>query len=193
MTATTYPATSAPPVRATSTTKALKAEWTKLRTLPSTFRTAAMATCIAIGMSAAVVASQASQCNSLTAQQRRTFDAASASMSGVMVAALLLGQPIRRTRRRAGRQRRRRARPGRSHGRRRDVAACCWDSGAGHLAADHLAGRRHRDRRRGDQPDAGRPDAGHRARRCRPAQGRPRPGCLAAVLAAPRPCRSRSS
>ena len=97
MTVTTYPATSAPPVRASSTTKALRAEWTKLRTLPSTWRTAAMATGIAIGMSAAVVASQASQWHSLTAQQRQTFDAASASMSGVMVAALLLGALAVRT------------------------------------------------------------------------------------------------
>jgi hypothetical protein len=70
MTVTTYPAASAPPVRATSTTKALKAEWTKLRTLPSTWRTAAMATGIAIGMSAAVVASQASQWHCLTAEHR---------------------------------------------------------------------------------------------------------------------------
>ena len=97
MTATTYPTTPARPVRATSTTRALKAEWTKLRTLPSTWRTTVMATSIAIGMSAAVVASQVSQWHSLTAQQRLTFDAASASMSGVMVAALLLGALAVRT------------------------------------------------------------------------------------------------
>ena len=84
-------------MRATSTTKALKAEWTKLRTLPSTWRTAGAATAIAIGMSAAVVDSQVSQWHSLTAQQRQTFDAASASMSGVMVAALLLGALAVRT------------------------------------------------------------------------------------------------
>jgi hypothetical protein len=96
MNITTYP-TPARPLNATSTTKALKAEWTKLRTLPSTWRTAAMATGIAIGMSAAVVASQAGQWHSLTAQQRQTFDAASASMSGVMVAALLLGALAVRT------------------------------------------------------------------------------------------------
>jgi hypothetical protein len=36
MTATTYPSSAVPSVRATTTRRAFKAEWTKLRTLPST-------------------------------------------------------------------------------------------------------------------------------------------------------------
>ncbi|MGH9124434.1 MAG: hypothetical protein ACRDZ8_06870 [Acidimicrobiales bacterium] len=91
---TAYTATAVPLVphiRGTAAHRALRAEWTKLRTLPSTWRTAAMGTTLAVAMSAGVAASQVSQWHSLTAQQRQTFDATSASMSGVIIAALLLG------------------------------------------------------------------------------------------------------
>ncbi|MGH9094643.1 MAG: hypothetical protein ACRDXE_05725 [Acidimicrobiales bacterium] len=87
----TYTTTPAPPVRATRVRRSLKAEWTKLRTLPSTWRTAAMATVIAIGMGVAVVASQLSKWGTMTAQQHRVFDPTSTSLSGVMVAAVILG------------------------------------------------------------------------------------------------------
>jgi ABC-2 type transport system permease protein len=65
----------------------LKGEWTKLRTLPSTWRTAALAGVLAIGLTGAVDVQQVS----LTAQQRQNFDAASASLFGVILAATLLG------------------------------------------------------------------------------------------------------
>jgi ABC-2 type transport system permease protein len=86
MSTTTYTA----PLRAgpaTTRNRYLKGEWTKLRTLPSTWRTAAFAGALAIGFTGAVDLNQVS----LTAQQRHTFDATSASLFGVIIAATLLG------------------------------------------------------------------------------------------------------
>jgi hypothetical protein len=74
-----------------------KAEWTKLRTLPSTWRTAALNLALGIGFSVAVSFSQISQWHTMTAQQRQVFDPTSASMSGVMIAAVVLGTLAVRT------------------------------------------------------------------------------------------------
>jgi hypothetical protein len=92
MSATTYtaPLQTGP---ATKINRHLKAEWTKLRTLPSTWRTAALAAVLAIGFTGAVDLQQAS----LTAQQRHTFDAASASLFGIIIVATLLGALAVRT------------------------------------------------------------------------------------------------
>ena len=92
MSTTTY-STPLPAGPATTINRHLKGEWTKLRTLPSTWRTAAFAGALAIGFTAAVDLSQAS----LTAQQRGTFDATSASLFGVIIAATLLGALAVRT------------------------------------------------------------------------------------------------
>ena len=102
MSATTRIRTPARPARAASisrTRKAriLKAEWTKLRTLPSTWRTAALTLALGIGFSVAVALSQISQWHAMTAQQRQVFDPTSASMSGVMIAAVVLGTLAVRT------------------------------------------------------------------------------------------------
>ena len=102
MSTTTCIPTPARPARATSvswarTTRILKAEWTKLRTLPSTWRTAAAALTLGIGFSVAVAFSQMSQWHTMTAQQRQVFDPASTSMSGVMIAAVVLGTLAVRT------------------------------------------------------------------------------------------------
>ena len=75
----------------------LKAEWTKLRTLPSTWRTAALTLAMGIGFSVAVAFSEISQWHTMTAQQRQVFDPTSASMSGVMIAAVVLGTLAVRT------------------------------------------------------------------------------------------------
>jgi ABC-2 type transport system permease protein len=75
----------------------LKGEWTKLRTLPSTWRTAAFAAVLALGFTAVVDLVQVSQWHSLTAQQRGTFDATSASLFGMLFAATLLGALAVRT------------------------------------------------------------------------------------------------
>jgi hypothetical protein len=98
----TYVPTPAQTARATSTSRArktriLKAEWTKLRTLPSTWRTAAAALALGTGFSVAVAFSQMSQWHTMTAQQRQVFDPASTSMSGVMIAAVVLGTLAVRT------------------------------------------------------------------------------------------------
>jgi ABC-2 type transport system permease protein len=102
MSATTLIRTPARPVPAASisrtrTARIHKAEWTKLRTLPSTWRTAALTLALGIGFSVAVTLSQSSQWHTMTAQQRQVFDPTSASMSGVMIAAVLLGTLAVRT------------------------------------------------------------------------------------------------
>ncbi len=89
MSLTTYPVASAQPVRAT--TRTLKGEWTKLRTLPSTWRTAAFAMVFSIGLGAVFVIAEANSWHSMTAGQRATFDATSCSLFGIMIASVLLG------------------------------------------------------------------------------------------------------
>jgi hypothetical protein len=91
MSVTTYTATPALPVRANIISRALKAEWTKLRTLPSTWRTAAFALFFSISTGAVLVVSQANQWATMTPEQHRTFDATSCSLFGIMIAAVLLG------------------------------------------------------------------------------------------------------
>jgi ABC-2 type transport system permease protein len=81
----------------TTTRRTLKAEWTKLRTLPATWRMVGLTTVMAIGFCAAVASSQVSQWHTMTAQQRQVFDPTSASMSGVMIAAVILGALAVRT------------------------------------------------------------------------------------------------
>jgi ABC-2 type transport system permease protein len=95
MSATTYTAPM-PTGSATTIKRHLKGEWTKLRTLPSTWRTAAFAGALAIGFTAAVDLSQLSR-HSMTAQQYQSFDATSASLFGVIIAATLLGALAVRT------------------------------------------------------------------------------------------------
>jgi ABC-2 type transport system permease protein len=91
MTITTYLAPPARPARATNISRILKGEWTKLRTLPSTWRTAAFAVVFSIGLGAILVKSQADQWATMTPAQHRTFDATSCSLFGIMIAAVLLG------------------------------------------------------------------------------------------------------
>jgi ABC-2 type transport system permease protein len=92
MSTTTY-TPSMPASPATTINRHLKGEWTKLRTLPSTWRTAALAGTLAIGFTVLVDVQQVN----LTAQQRGKFDAASASLFGVIIAATLLGALAVRT------------------------------------------------------------------------------------------------
>jgi ABC-2 type transport system permease protein len=90
MTITTYLVAPALPRSATTISRILKGEWTKLRTLPSTWRTAMFAVLVTIGAGAIFVSSEAGQWASMTAGQRATFDATSCSLFGVMIAAVLL-------------------------------------------------------------------------------------------------------
>ena len=82
---------------ATTINRHLKGEWTKLRTLPSTWRTAALTLALGVGFGVAVAFSEVSQWHTMTAQQRQVFDPTSASMSGVMIAAVVLGALAVRT------------------------------------------------------------------------------------------------
>jgi ABC-2 type transport system permease protein len=97
MSATTYTSTPARPARATLISRTLKAEWTKLHTLLSTWRTTALTLALGIGFSVAVALSEISQWHTMTAQQRQVFDPTSASMSGVMISAVVLGALAVRT------------------------------------------------------------------------------------------------
>ena len=72
--------------------RALKSEWTKLRTLPSTWRTAVLAVTISIALGAVLCISQAQQWATMTAAQRATFDPTACSLGGFfLVGAVLLG------------------------------------------------------------------------------------------------------
>jgi ABC-type transport system involved in multi-copper enzyme maturation permease subunit len=94
MSATTYTPSDAGP--ATTSNRHLNGEWTKLRTLPSTWRTAAFAAVLAIAFTAAVDLAQLSRAR-MTAQQYQSFDATSASLFGVIIVATLLGALAVRT------------------------------------------------------------------------------------------------
>ncbi len=88
----------APPVRNSTITRTVKAEWTKLRTLPSTWRTAVLAVSISVGLGAVLCISQANQWATMTAQQRLTFDPTACSLGGFfLVGVVLLGSLAVRT------------------------------------------------------------------------------------------------
>ena len=61
-----------------------KGEWTKLRTLPSTWRTVVMAFVISVGRARSSVISQVQQWSKMTAGQRQTFDPTACSLFGVV-------------------------------------------------------------------------------------------------------------
>jgi len=75
----------------------LKGEWTKLRTLPSTWRTAVITIAVSIGLGISLDISLANGWATMSAQQRLAFDPTSASMSGIMIVAVLLGALAVRT------------------------------------------------------------------------------------------------
>jgi hypothetical protein len=71
--------------------RASKAEWTKLRTLRSTWRSVAGAVVVSTGLGAALVTSQISQWDSMSARQHQAFDATSTSMIGLLFVAVIIG------------------------------------------------------------------------------------------------------
>jgi len=78
--------------RTAPVSRLLKSEWTKLRTLPSTWRTAVIAVTVSIGLGAILCNSQAHQWATMTAAQRATFDPTACSLGGFfLVGAVLLG------------------------------------------------------------------------------------------------------
>lgn len=78
-------------VRTPKIRRTLKAEWTKLRTLPSTWRTVVMATVISIALGTILCVSQVHAWSTMTAQQRQIFDPTACSLFGIVfVGAVLL-------------------------------------------------------------------------------------------------------
>ena len=88
----------APALRTEAIGWILKSEWTKLRTMPSTWRTAAAAVAVSVGLGTVLCFSQANEWATMTAQQRRTFDPTACSMGGFfLLGAVLLGALAIRT------------------------------------------------------------------------------------------------
>jgi ABC-2 type transport system permease protein len=87
----THRTAAASPARTPKIRRALKAEWTKLRTLPATWRTVVMATVISIALGTILCVSQVHAWSTMTAQQRLIFDPTACSLFGVVfVGAVLL-------------------------------------------------------------------------------------------------------
>src|ERR1035438_4851225 len=92
----THPTATASPVRTPKIKRALKAEWTKLRTLPSTWRTVVLATVISIALGTILCVSQVHAWSTMTAQQRQIFDPTACSLFGIVfVGAVLLSSEER--------------------------------------------------------------------------------------------------
>ena len=87
----THLTAAASPVQTPKIRRALKAEWTKLRTLPSTWRTVVIAMVISIVLGTILCVSQVHAWSSMTAQQRQIFDPTACSLFGIVfVGAVLL-------------------------------------------------------------------------------------------------------
>jgi len=87
----THLTAAASPLRSPKIKRALKAEWTKLRTLPSTWRTVVLATVISIALGIILCFSQVHAWSTMTAQQRQIFDPTACSLFGIVfVGAVLL-------------------------------------------------------------------------------------------------------
>ncbi len=81
----------APTARTPKIRRITKAEWTKLRTLPSTWRTVVMAIVISVALGAILCVSQVQQWTKMTAGQRQMFDPTACSLFGIVfVGAVLL-------------------------------------------------------------------------------------------------------
>jgi hypothetical protein len=82
----------APPDRTSPYSRILKSEWTKLRTLTSTWRTAVAAVSISVVLGAVLCISQANQWATMNAAQRAMFDPTACSLGGFfLVGTVLLG------------------------------------------------------------------------------------------------------
>jgi ABC-2 type transport system permease protein len=81
----------APPARTFGLRRTAKAEWTKLRTLPSTWRTVVLAIVISVALGAILCVTQVQAWAKMTVEQRQMFDPTACSLFGlVFVGAVLL-------------------------------------------------------------------------------------------------------
>lgn len=86
------PRTVAPaPVRPMTFLDTVKAEWTKLRTLRSTWFTVGGAAVISVGLASLICLATVSQWDQMSAKQRAEFDPTSTALIGVLFAACILG------------------------------------------------------------------------------------------------------
>jgi ABC-2 type transport system permease protein len=79
------------PVRPTTVLDTFKAEWTKLRTLRSTWFTVGGSVLISVALAALVCVASVSQWDKMSASQRTDFDPTSTALIGVLFAACILG------------------------------------------------------------------------------------------------------
>jgi ABC-2 type transport system permease protein len=91
MTATTIRVRPSTPVRPTTILDTLKAEWTKLRTLRSTWLTLGGGMIASVVIAALVCVATVSQWDSMGAKQQADFDPTSTALLGVLFAAAILG------------------------------------------------------------------------------------------------------
>ncbi len=91
MTALTFPARPVRPERPTTIVDTFKAEWTKLRTLRSTWYTVGGAFAAAIGLAGLICFASASQWSKMSEAQRADFDPTSTALIGVLFASAILG------------------------------------------------------------------------------------------------------
>jgi ABC-2 type transport system permease protein len=91
MTATTYLTTPIPTDGAVNVIDTFRAEWTKLRTLRSTWFTLGGAAIASIVLGALVSLATVSQWDQMTAKQRLTFDPTSTALIGVIFASVIIG------------------------------------------------------------------------------------------------------
>jgi hypothetical protein len=80
-----------PPVRPTNILDTFRAEWTKLRTLRSTWFTVGGAVVTSVALAALICVASVSQWDKMSPPQRADFDATSTALIGVLFAAAILG------------------------------------------------------------------------------------------------------
>jgi len=91
MAATTFDTRTVAPVRATTIADTFRAEWTKLRTLRSTWYTVAGAVLASVALAALVCVATVGQWDKMSTSQRADFDPTSTALIGVLFAAAILG------------------------------------------------------------------------------------------------------
>lgn len=91
MTALTFSTTPTRVERPTTIVDTFKAEWTKLRTLRSTWFTVGGAMVAAVGLAGLICAASVSQWDTMSPAQRAEFDPTSTALIGVLFASAILG------------------------------------------------------------------------------------------------------